>query len=330
VIYIVTNSRRSWWGIVERLEQDAGASLIELDPQGTSSVIPAITSKLHHVRRLLSPRLLRLRNLWGAEDNVLVIGWYLLPVLLLIHLRYLSRPRKLVSMSAFVQNPSVRRIVNRLWRWLKIPQLDFIVGSTGEKKSLLEGVGIAPDNVHVLIFGGSLAPEVDVAEDGPPYIFTGGYSNRDYDTFFGAVESLPYRVVTVASSLNRLPTAPSNVDLRVDLPWAEFERLIAGCHLLVLPLNAAGEISGGSVLLRGMRYRRPAVVTRHDGVVEHLGEDYSGFVPAEDVGALREAIARAMSDESFRNTLVEQVSRARERVPDAGEAAGSIRAVLEA
>jgi glycosyltransferase involved in cell wall biosynthesis len=166
--------------------------------------------------------------------------------------------------------------------------------------------------VHVLTLGGNVEPEVEVSPSGSPYIFTGGYTNRDYENFFAAVETLPYRVIAVASARNRLGTVPSNVELRLDIPWGEFEELLAGAHVVVLPLLPTGEVSGGSTLIRGMRYGAPLVVTRHDGMIAHLGPEYAGYVPPGDADALRTAIDRAMSDETFRRTIIDdlQVKRA--------------------
>ena len=103
-------------------------------------------------------------------------------------------------------------------------------------------------------------------------------------------------------------TRPPTSNFAHDLPAEEFIRLLAASHVLVVPLRGAGEASGQSVVLRGMQYRRPVVATRHDGLIDYLGPSYLGFVPAEDPAALGAAIDRVMSDETFRRTLIEQVS----------------------
>lgn len=329
MIYVVTDSRRTYRGIVERLEQAVGAQLLELAPGEASGAIPAITSKSRQVRRLVSPTLLRLRHRWSSDDVVLTISWYVLPVLALMRLRVLARPRRLVSMATFVQSPAARRAVNMLLKLTMIPELEFIVLTPGEQRNLIESVGVPADRIHKVILPGKLEPEVEVAEGDPPYVFTGGYTNRDYDTFFKAVEPLPYPVVVVASGLNRLSELPSNAELRLDLPWPEFERVLAACHLVVVPLRGIGEASGQSVLHRGMRYLRPVVATRHDGLIEHLGEDYAGFVPADDAEALRDAIDRGMSDESFRRTLIGQISERRDLLRRRGDAASVVLSILQ-
>lgn len=330
VLYIVTDSRRTYHGIVERLTSSAGAELVELDPRDSSYVLPGIRSKARMLRQLVSPELLRLRKRWGHEDVVLTLGWYVLPILALIRLRALPRPRKIISLYAFVRSGSMRRAVNLVLRWLMIPELEFIQLTPGEARNLVENVGAPPEQVHQVIWRtNSLDPEVEVAEGDPPYVFTGGFSNRDYDTFLAAVEQLPYRVLMIASDLNRLQASARDVELRIDVPSAEFERFVAACHVLVLPLYPAAEASGAGVLHRGMRYLRPVVATRHDSLIAHLGEDYAGFVPARDPEALRRAIARAMGDESFRRALIDQISQRRDLLRRRGDVAQEILGIVQ-
>ena len=309
MLYIVIDSRRSYPLIVERLESSAGATVIELDrdPRVSATFGP---SKLRIVRRMMSPSVLRLRNRWTREDRVLAVHWYALPILTLVRLGYLARPEKLVVMGTFVQSPMMRGIVNLFLRMTVIPQVEFIAFSEGERAVLTKSVDVSPERVHKLMWAGNFDAKVPVPQD-PPYVFTGGYANRDYGTFFEAVGALPHRVVAVASRRNRLGEAPSNVELRLDVPLDDFDRLLGGCRVLVLPLRGVGEASGQSVLTRGIRYGVPVVATRHDGVVDYLGADYSGYVPPGDANALRAAVSRVMSDDGYRQRLIEEVGRRR-------------------
>jgi glycosyltransferase involved in cell wall biosynthesis len=216
-------------------------------------------------------------------------------------------------MGTFVHNDRLRKIVNLILRALKLDELEFIAFSDAERRNLTEVVGISSDRMHRVIYRGNMEePIVTPDASGGDYIFTGGYSNRDYKTFFSAVGPLEDRVVAVASRLNGLDVTPANVDLRLDVSWDEFERLVAGSALVVLPLREGGEACGQNVLFRGIRYERPVIATRHDSLVEYLGDDYPGFVPAGDPVAMRGAIERTIRDASFRRSLIERV-KARSR-----------------
>src|SRR5438105_2350056 len=104
MFYVVTDSRASYPSIVRGLEDAACAQVVELDPGGDGEMSSAIVSKRRIARRLISPALLGLRRRWGAQDAVLVISWYLLPILALIRVGVLPRPRKLVAIGVFVQS----------------------------------------------------------------------------------------------------------------------------------------------------------------------------------------------------------------------------------
>jgi glycosyltransferase involved in cell wall biosynthesis len=281
--------------------------LIELDPdRGLDRTI----SKVGILRQLMTLKLLRLRRRWSREDAVLVISWYLLPILVLIRLRVLSRPARLVSMAVFVHDDRLRVVVNRLLQALRVADLEFIVFSEAERRNLVESVGVPCARVHRVVYRGNPLEPVRVPASGGGYVFTGGYSNRDYETFFAAVRGLPYEVVAVPSALNVLDDTPPNVDVRVDIPWDQFEELIGGCAVLVLPLRAGGEACGQNVLFRGIQQSRPVIATRHDALIDYLGDDYPGFVPPRDPVALAAAIERALTDEQFRAALSERVAAA--------------------
>jgi glycosyltransferase involved in cell wall biosynthesis len=303
VIYIVSDFRGTYHLVVDRLTEDEHAELIELDPE---RALDRNISKLGILRQVTTPRLLRLRGRWTGDDAVLVMSWYLLPVLLLIRLGILRRPRRLVSLGAFVHDDRLRRLVNVLLRACKVPELEFIAFSDAEHRNLVETVGLPVEHVHRVLYRGAVAdPSGPPSADG--YVFTGGYSNRDYETFFAAVRPLRERVVAVASALNGLSQPPPGVDLRLEVSWDEFEELVGGCALLVLPLRPGGEACGQGVLVSAVLHRRPVVATRHDSLIAYLGDDYPGFVSPADPDAMRAAIERGLHDELFRRRLLDRV-----------------------
>jgi glycosyltransferase involved in cell wall biosynthesis len=303
VIYILSDYRGSYHHLVDRLEE-RGAELIELDPKRE---LDRAISKAGIVRQLLTPRLARLRGRWGPEDTVLIISWYLLPALLLLRLRILPRPRRTVAMAVFVHDERVRRVVNLLLRAMRPKDVEFITFSKGEGRNLIERVGVPAEHVHHVLYRGSGEEPASRRSVDGGYVFSGGYSNRDYDTLLAAVAGLDCEVVVVASALNEIDAVPGNVRLHVDISWEDFDELISACAVLVIPLRDGGEASGQNVLFRGIHHGRPVIATRHEALVDYLGDDYPGFVAAADPIALCEAIERAIADGPYRAALVEQV-----------------------
>jgi glycosyltransferase involved in cell wall biosynthesis len=303
VILIVSDSRDTYHLVVDRLTADAGAELIELDPARHDGTL----SKRSILRQLATPRLRRLRGRWSGADTVLVMSWYLIPVLALIRLGLLPRPRRLVSLGVFVHDERLRRGVNTVLRALADDALEFIAFSEAERRNLVDVVRVPVDRVHRVLYRGKIPEAAETLAASGDYIFAGGYSNRDYETFFTAVAPLGHRVIAVASARNEISDPPANVDLRLDIPWDDFTALLDGCALLVLPLRPGGEACGQSVLVRAIRSLRPVVATHHDAVVEYLGHDYPGFVRASDATALRAAIVRALEDTDERRALLERI-----------------------
>jgi glycosyltransferase involved in cell wall biosynthesis len=312
--------------VVDTLSREVAAEVIELDPGRTSD---RTISKLGILRQITTPRLLQLRKRWAGDDVVLVIAWYILPVLLMMRLRLVRRPRRLVAMATFVHGRRMRRVVNLLLRALRSDELEFIVFSDAERRNLLDAVGIPSARVHRVLYRDKLHAPGAMGEPDGDYIFTGGYSNRDYRTFFGAVSALSERrVVAVASALSDLGDPPANVELRLDVSWDEFEHLISRCALLVLPLRAGGEASGQNVLFRGIRHGRAIVATRHDSLVDYLGGDYPGFVPAHDAEALRQAIDSGLRDDAFRRALIDGVKAASQRFREGEQVEAEIAGIV--
>jgi glycosyltransferase involved in cell wall biosynthesis len=320
VLYIVTASRGTMGGeiarVIKKLEDEAGAELIRLyrghGPRGV------FVSRLQTVRQSVTPRLLTLRNRWSEEDTVLVVSWYLIPILVLVAARVLRRPKRLVSLGTFMHNTALRRVVNQLLRWFRIEGLEFIALSDAERANLVDEVGISPGRVHRVVYRVKWSDSPASADDGE-YVFTGGCTNRDYRTLFAAVAPLPYHIIAVASPFNDVGGPPPNVDLRIASPEAEFEELVARCSVLVLPLRAAGEACGQTVLLSAIRHNRPVIATRHESLIDYLEPDYPGFVPAHDADALRTAIVRALSEQRFRESLVDRVQASAQRLKAMGD-----------
>jgi glycosyltransferase involved in cell wall biosynthesis len=302
--------------VISRLESNLSAEVIELSPGPRRRRV--FVSRFQTALMSFTPRLLTLRHRWADRDDVLVIGWYVVPILILLWMRIVPQPRRLISFATFMHDARLRQAVNHFLRILKTDRLEFIVLSQAERANLVGVVGIPPERVHRVIYRGKWVADA-VPDRIGGYVFTGGHTNRDYETFFEAVATLQHDIVAVASPFNELGEPPANVDLRIATPVDEFEKLLAGCSVLVVPLRAGGEACGQTVLVSGIRYQRPIVATRHDSLVDYLGDDYPGFVPAHDVGALRHAIARALSDEPFRQSLLNRINVSAQMLENMGE-----------
>ncbi len=114
------------------------------------------------------------------------------------------------------------------------------------------------------------------------YIFAGGYSNRDYGTLLAAALQMPEsRFVIACSSANHLGRRlPDNVEVRTDLPPAEFHQVMAKSRLVALPLKKGGGAAGQMVALAAMQFGKCVVYAQHESVSQYF-EPYIDGIPYE-------------------------------------------------
>lgn len=307
MIHVMLSQPESYRDIVDYLRgQGARVTLV-----GPDTATQNIRGKAAIVKAMLSPRLLRARRTWGAADQVLVVGWQALPLLALIKLGLLPRPAKLLVMACFIHGKRARNVVNRAWRLLRFAGLGFITFSEGEARNLVNEVGMPPSAVHFHLWrqalDGRAAPGA-IADDG--YIFSGGFSNRDYDLLLQATATLATPVVVVASAHNQVHPTDAATTVYRDLPEAQFEALLAKSRVVAMPLKSQGEACGQSVLLRVLRNGKPLIATRHEAIEAYLGTAYAGFVPHGDAQAMAAALKRALEDQAFRAELAAAITQA--------------------
>jgi glycosyltransferase involved in cell wall biosynthesis len=315
MIHILLSQRGGYRDVIEHLAA-SGATVTNLGPD--SARPGAFRGKLAILASMLSPKIWRARKRWTTSDHVLIIGWQAIPVLAGIRLGILPRPAKLLVMACFVHGQRARKAVNAAWRLLKFPGLGFITFSHGETRNLVDEVGIDPQAVYFHLWRQDLDGSAQQSGD-EGFIFTGGYSNRDYDLLLNAAQDVPAPVVIVASSRNEISAPLANkTTVHRDIPEGEFEALLARSRIVAMPLKSQGEACGQSVLLRVLRNGKPLVATRHESIEEYLGSDYPGFVGRDDVEAMRATLMRALSDDQFRSQLASGVRAAGERLARRG------------
>lgn len=137
------------------------------------------------------------------------------------------------------------------------------------------------------------------------YVFTGGRSNRDYDTFVDAMRGAPFTAHIAAQrfNINRTRT-PANVHTHFDTFGDEFVNLLAGASLVVIPLDRPDESSGQLVLLQAMALGKAIVVTESRGISDYyIAEETAVIVPPHDVQTMRRQIDYLMKSAGRREQL---------------------------
>ncbi|MHB1586410.1 MAG: glycosyltransferase family protein [Acidiferrobacteraceae bacterium] len=155
-----------------------------------------------------------------------------------------------------------------------------------------------------------LAPHADVryipfGQDGPKnvrhdqimlgeYIFSGGYTNRDYRLLIDCARSLKHlRFVIACSRLNDIPEQiPNNVEIIRDIEFSEFHRLMAGSRLVVVPLRDDVGAAGQMVALAAMKFNKTIIYPNFDVLSQYFRSEESGI---EYTAGNRESLQRAIS-----------------------------------
>jgi glycosyltransferase involved in cell wall biosynthesis len=146
------------------------------------------------------------------------------------------------------------------------------------------------------------------------YVLCFGRSRRDYDTFFKAVEMLPYpaaipkpdfAVLALHGSrfTRRLEELPTQVQVLDDDGSQEsMVRVIKGAKIVALPMVASNLLAGVGVYLNAMYLGKCVVITAGAGASDVL-TDEAVFVPPEDPHALAQAIRRVWEDNDLRRRI---------------------------
>lgn len=171
--------------------------------------------------------------------------------------------------------------------------------------------GIAPEKFRYVPFK---INQYELVQQQTPtdggYIFCGGKTRRDFDTFFEAVRDLPYPVKVVTTSNDDIAphgshldeaAAPPNVEIvRLDGAPRPFIEYMAGARLVVMPIKPEICGAGIGVYLMAMALKKCVVLSAGPGAEDVLTENQAIIVPPQDSVALRESIKKAYTDSKYR------------------------------
>lgn len=176
---------------------------------------------------------------------------------------------------------------------------------------------LAPSAVVCYVaYGGGDTSDLGHAVQPPAagdYIFSGGYSSRDYQTLVEAASQFPDEEFVIAcATANRLPEhLPANVRVVRDAEPAEFARLLGQSKVVVLPLVNRPGSAGQMVALDAMRLGRPLVFADVPAVAQYCrhGESGIAFRPG-DADDLARKLREILADECLARSLA---TRAQDR-----------------
>ena len=173
-----------------------------------------------------------------------------------------------------------------------------VVHSRAETALVCEWFNLRPDQVIFLPLQiGQISRPKD-AIDEEPYVLSMGSANRDYPTFFKAIEHTGLRTIVVAA-----PRCIDGLDVPENVTWLQnltpdaCRNLAAKARVNVVPLIDGRSSSGQVTVVEAMRLGTPIVATETIGTADYIESGETGYlVPANNAKAMTNAILEIWND----------------------------------
>ena len=134
------------------------------------------------------------------------------------------------------------------------------------------------------------------------YIFSGGTSNRDYSTFFKAMEQIKMTAVVACmqKDIEGLQV-PKNVKVLHNAYGEDFNNLLANSLAVVIPIDDGRISSGQIVLLRAMSLGKPIIASKSGATDDYINNDCAYLVSPKDSRELRDKIKFVITHKDYAN-----------------------------
>ena len=270
---------------------------------------------------------IRLWSEFRAADLILVhagastVSWL---VIIFALVPFIRKP--LVVVDLILRKPKTPK--QRFLVWFKkqiFRRVDHFVNYFRDTSRYNAIYGIDSDRCSYIPFKSNLFGDprlaTSLARQKEDYVYAAGWSLRDYDTFFAAVEAVGYPAAMPEPDFARLrehgsrltwpkEKRPKNLRFLPDSGDRDaWLRNLSGARVVVVPIIRDSLCSSGvSVYLDSMLLKKCVIISHGPGVSDVL-TDQAILVPPEDPGALAEAIRRVWEDASERQAVAERGQR---------------------
>ena len=218
---------------------------------------------------------------------------------------FLGENFRLYIFNFYIHRTGEKKIVKRILRFLlKNKRCILIVQSPGEVdyyQSLTSiPVHFVPYCANLIKIkpGGSIVlPEME-------YVFTGGYTNRDYLGVLQCAARMPDTKFVLAVSLLNMDfkslETPSNIIVYKDIIRDDFEYLLAKATVVLIPLMSDVGASGQMLCLSAMQNKKAIVYSNVSVVNYYLANDAGIPYQMGNVDSMEKGLKSLLSDEKLR------------------------------
>lgn len=209
--------------------------------------------------------LLHLNQLKGKQ--ILCLGGHYSVCLLNKLFRfYLGKSVRIFIYNFYIHSAEQSNVVRKILKFIFIPRNIFLLVQSPREQTVYKE--FTKNEVSFIPFCSNQfkAKEEDISiRIDKPYLFSGGYTNRDYPLLLKLAKENPDKLfVFVASALNtelnRL-SQYTNVIIYKDISRPDFYSLVQNASIVIIPLKQDVGSSGQMLCINAMSFSRPIIYT---------------------------------------------------------------------
>jgi glycosyltransferase involved in cell wall biosynthesis len=236
----------------------------------------------------------------GAHYSVLIMCKLFHP--------YLGKNFRLYIYNFYLHDAGSKKIVRFILRFLlNNPACTLIVQSPKEVEYYKKLTGIP---VLFVPYCAGIEPVKEKCKDDhlKNFIFTGGYSNRDYSIVYKCALAFPdEQFVIVVSHLNtdfKGKDLPANIILYEDISHDDFDNLLSLSKMVLVPLKSDVGASGQMLCIGAMQNKKPVIYSDISSVNYYFRENDSGLpYTMGDEKSMIEQLNKLIHDTEYQNIL---------------------------
>ena len=184
-----------------------------------------------------------------------------IPCLILSKFLPFAEPRKsIIVTNFFIHRLSANKFVQRILKFLMgRSRVILVVQSEYDKTFYSKLLHKTPAKVIYFHYCLGEVPTNDKYGKDQDYIFTGGFSNRDYECLFKTAKNIKHNFIIICSSLNKLPFRAENVCILRDVDFDVFNGYLKNSKMVIIPIKYETGASGHMLALSAMFFKKPIV-----------------------------------------------------------------------
>lgn len=209
-------------------------------------------------------------------------------------LRHLaSKNHKLKTKMALYTHKTFQLKGPRLVRKVKISEannLDMIMCYSYDVVDRYKDTKLSNKIRFIPLYPGQGIFNLDESRDGG-YIFAGGYSGRDYESLFIAIDGTGIPLKVAVNKPGLIKKYPKECELHVGIPVSDFINMASGSTFVVLPLDSGRNSFGLTSLVQSIKLGKAVVTTNRRSIDWYVDHGKTGFrVNPHDIDQYRKFI----------------------------------------